>query len=71
MRSFLIFFMFLTAVLSVAMFPQGIGWVLSGFTYSECPHSIFNPDFRAQTDWQGWREYYYQLLNATNATVPN
>eukprot|EP01125_Pyxidicula_operculata_P001201 TRINITY_DN11139_c0_g1_i1.p1 TRINITY_DN11139_c0_g1~~TRINITY_DN11139_c0_g1_i1.p1 ORF type:complete len:559 (+),score=66.55 TRINITY_DN11139_c0_g1_i1:39-1715(+) len=42
MRSFLVFFMFITALLGLAMFPQGIGWVLAGFSYRDsCPDTIF------------------------------
>jgi hypothetical protein len=44
MRSFLVFFMFFTALFAVAIFPIGIGWTLSGFVYKECPGTIFwNP----------------------------
>jgi len=42
MRSFLVFFMFLTSLISVLIFPQGIGWVLSGWIYGTvCPGTIY------------------------------
>jgi len=43
MRSFLVFFMFMTSLLSLIVFPQGIFWVLSGWYYENiCPNSIYH-----------------------------
>lgn len=42
MRSFLVFFMFITALLGLVSFPQGTAWVLAGFNYGQhCPGTIF------------------------------
>jgi hypothetical protein len=40
MKHYLIFFLFITAITSIAVFPYGVGWVLSGFTMnSRCSSS--------------------------------
>jgi len=42
MRSFLVFFMFITALNGLIMFPQGTAWVLAGFNYGQhCNNTIF------------------------------
>lgn len=42
MKHFLVFFLLISALLSIAVFPYGTGWVLSGFTLkTTCPNTIF------------------------------
>lgn len=45
MRHFLVFFMFLTSIVSILIFPYGSFWVLSSFFLSKsCPETILaNP----------------------------
>lgn len=49
------------------------GWVLSGWTYRHCPHSLFNETFRNNqaAPWAGWQDYYNRMLNTTNTTFSN
>lgn len=42
MKHFLVFFLMISAVFSIGVFPYGTGWVLSGFTLkTSCPSSMF------------------------------
>lgn len=42
MKHFLVFFLFISALVSIAVFPYGTGWVLSSYTLSStCPNTIF------------------------------
>lgn len=42
MKHFLVFFLLISALVSIAVFPYGTGWVLSGYTLkNSCPATVF------------------------------
>jgi hypothetical protein len=48
MKHFLVFFLLISALVSIAVFPYGTGWVLSGYTLSStCPDTIFGKSSNA------------------------